>query len=184
MVAARRRQRPRPRRLDAARRAGALLAEAGREPVRQARGPEPHRLDQGPCCQGDDRGGRGVRRARAGPRAARADLRQHGHLARDGRAAQGLPADLRHARERDRGAQAPAPPLRRRDRVVAGRRRLERRGSTRARDGGERSPLVRAVPVREPGERPRTLRGNRRRDRRRRSTASTCSSPGSARAAR
>ena len=54
-----------------------------------------------------------VRRARARPRAARADERQHGHLARARREAQGLPAHVRDAGERDRGAQAAAAPLRR-----------------------------------------------------------------------
>ena len=42
-----------------------LLAEAGRPDLREARGPEPDRLHQGPRREGDDRGGRGVRRARA-----------------------------------------------------------------------------------------------------------------------
>ena len=60
-------------------------------------------------------------------RAARADERQHGHLARDGREAQGLPADLRDARERDARAHPPARALRREGRLLAGRGGLERR---------------------------------------------------------
>ena len=43
-----------------------LLAETGCAPLREARGPEPDRLDQGPGREGDDRGRRGIRRARAG----------------------------------------------------------------------------------------------------------------------
>ncbi len=67
----------RPRRQHAARRAAADLAEADGQDLREARGPEPDRLDQGPRREVDDRGRRGLRRARAGPAAARADLGQH-----------------------------------------------------------------------------------------------------------
>ena len=86
---------------DAARRATAHLAQPERQDLREARGPEPHRLDQGSRREGDDRDGRGARRARPRSGAARADEREHGHLARDGRQAEGLPAHLRDARERD-----------------------------------------------------------------------------------
>ena len=55
----------RPRRQHAARRAAAALAEGGRPALREARGAEPDRLDQGPRREGDDRGRRGLRRARA-----------------------------------------------------------------------------------------------------------------------
>ena len=144
----------------------AALAEPGRQDLREARGPEPDRLDQGPRREGDDRDGRGARRARARPRAARADERQHRHLARDGREAQGLPAHLRHARERDAGAHAAARAVRREDRLLAGRGGLERRGAARARDGRARAALLHAVPVRERGEPARPLRGHGRRDRR------------------
>ena len=101
----------------------------------------------------------------AGPRAARADERQHRHLARADREAQGLPAHLRDARERDRGAAAPAAPLRRDDRRLARRPGLERRGEARARARRARPALLHAVPVREPGEPARPLRGHRRGDR-------------------
>ena len=113
----------RPRRLHAARRAAAALAEAGRHDLREARGAEPDGVDQGPRREGDDRGGRGLRRARARAGAARADVREHRHLARARRLAQGLPAHLRDARERDRGAQAAAAALRRRHRLLARRGR-------------------------------------------------------------
>ena len=66
-------------------------------------------------------------RARARPPPARADLGQHRDLARDDREAQGVSAHLRDAGERDRRAQAPAAPLRRRDRALARRGGLERR---------------------------------------------------------
>ena len=50
--------------------------------LRKARGPEPDRLDQGPRREGDDRDGGSAGELRAGSRAARADERQHGDLAR------------------------------------------------------------------------------------------------------
>ena len=75
-----------------------LAPHDGRPALRQARGPEPDGLDQGSRRQGDDRGRRGLRRARARPRAARADERQHGHLARLRGPAQGLSAHLRPPR--------------------------------------------------------------------------------------
>ena len=65
---------PRAGRPHAARRARPPLA-AGRLDLREARGPEPDRFDQGPRREGDDRGRRGLRRAPARPRAARADER-------------------------------------------------------------------------------------------------------------
>ena len=58
----------RPDRQHAARRADEDLAEAVRQDLREARGPEPDRLDQGSRRQVDDRGGRGIGRARARPR--------------------------------------------------------------------------------------------------------------------
>ena len=69
--------RSRPDRLDAARRAAAPVAEAVPSAVREARGPEPDRLDQGPRREGDDRQRRGDGRARARPPPARADEREH-----------------------------------------------------------------------------------------------------------
>ena len=102
--------------------------------------------------------------ARTAP--ARADVGQHRARARDGREAEGLPAHVRDARERDRGAQAHAAALRRRDRALARRRGLERRRPSRARARGARPQVLHAVPVREPGQPARPLRRHRRRDRR------------------
>ena len=153
----------RPRRQHTARR-----AEAGRRgpDLREARGTEPDGLDQGPHREGDDRRRRGVRRARARPRAPRADERQHGNLARARREAQGLSADVRDARERDGGAQATAAALRRGHRLLAGRRGLERRRPAGARARRADAALLHAVPVRERGEPARALRRNRSGDRR------------------
>ena len=100
-----------------------------------------------------------------GPASARADVRQHRPLAGDDREAQGLPAHVRDARERDRGAQAHAAALRRRDRPLAGRRGLERGRPPRARAGRARPEVLHAVPVREPRQPARPLRGHRGRDR-------------------
>ena len=58
-----------------------------------------------------------------GPRAARADLRQHRHLAGADREAEGLPDHLRDARERDAGADQAAAALRREGRLLARRAR-------------------------------------------------------------
>ena len=103
---------------------------------------------------------------RAGPGAARADERQHRHLARAGRAPPGLPAHLRDARQRDRGAPPPAAPLRRRDRREPGRGRLERRRAPGAGARRAGAALPDALPVRERGQPTRPLRGHGRRDRR------------------
>ena len=54
----------RPRRQHTARRAAADLTQVDGADLREARGPEPDRLDQGSRRQVDDRGGRGLRRAR------------------------------------------------------------------------------------------------------------------------
>ena len=184
LVARRRAQPARPRRQHAARRAAAHDAEARRDDLREARGPEPDRLDQGPGREVDDRGRRGHGRAGAGPRAARADVRQHGHLARARRVAQGLPAHVRDARERDRGAEAAAPPLRRR-RSSSRRPRRARTAPCGSRSRWPSDPQW-FVPFQYANAaNPRAhYEGTGRRDRRRRSTASTCSSPASARAGR
>ena len=55
-----------------------------------------------------------------------ADQRQHRHLAGHGRAARGLPADLRDAGEHLGGAPPAAADVGRRDHLLAGRRRLQR----------------------------------------------------------
>ena len=98
------RQHRRVDRQHAAGRAAAPLAEARGPDLRQARGPQPDRLGQGPGRQVDDRGGRGRGADRAGPDDPRADLRQHRHLAGDDLPPQGLPAEGRDARQRHRGA--------------------------------------------------------------------------------
>ena len=155
----------RSHRLDAARRAEANGPARVRSPVREARGPEPDGLDQGPDRAGDDRRRRSLRRARTGTATARADERQHGNLARARREAARLSAHLRHARERHGGAPSPAPALRRRDRRLPVRGRLERGGQARARAVGARRVVLHAVPVRERGQPARALRRHRRRDR-------------------
>ena len=165
MVSRGRAQPARSRRRHPARRAAASDAEARRDDVREARRPEPHGLDQGPRREVDDRGGRGVGRARAGPGAARAHVGEHRHLARARCVPKGLPAHMRDAGERDGGAQAAPPPVRRGRRLLTGRGRLERRRQARARDGRRRSEVVRPVPVRERRESARPLRRNRHRDR-------------------
>ena len=90
-----------------------------------------------------------------------ADVGQHRHLAGDGRQAQGLPAGLRDAGEHLRGAPPAAADVGRRDRLLAGRRRLQRGGP--GRQAGRRGAprLGDALPVRQPGERARALRGHR-----------------------
>ena len=103
-------------------------------------------------------------RGEAGRHDHGADLRQHRHLAGDDLPGARLQARGRDARERHRRA-PPAPhPLRRRDRAHRRRVRLERRRR------GRQAPLRRerplhAVPVRQPGEPARPLRGHGRGDR-------------------
>src|SRR6187549_4074267 len=83
------------RRLDrqhAAGRAEDACAQAGGADLREARGPQPDRLGQGPGGQVDDRAGRGRERDRSRPDDPRADLRQHRDLAGDDLPAQRLPA--------------------------------------------------------------------------------------------
>ena len=104
-------------------------------------------------ASGHGRGGRGGRPAAARLHGHRADQRQHRHLAGHGRRVKGyrlicvMPENTSEERRlllRD---------LRRADHLLAGRRRLQRRG----RDGqgaGRRPPrLGDALPVRQPGER-------------------------------
>ena len=119
-----------PRRGRTARRSSSCprtRAARRRAALREARGPEPDRLDQGPRREGDGRGRGGARRARARPRAPRADERQHGHLARARGEAQGLRAHVRRPGERDARAAAAARALRRDDRDLARLAGLERR---------------------------------------------------------
>ena len=103
----------------------------------------------------------------AGPRAARADERQHGDLPRARREAQGLPAHVRRPRERDTRAAAAARAVRRADRPLPRRGRRERRDPRGAAHGRGRRALRDAEPVRQRGEPAGALRGHRRRDRRR-----------------
>ncbi len=125
----------------------------GRAAVGQARGPQPHRLDQGPPRAGDDRGGGEGRPAAPRLHDPRADVGQHRHLAGHGRQAQGLPDRVRDAGEHLRGAAPAAADVGRRDRVVAGRRRLQR-GGAHGQAGGRGAPrLGDALPVRQPRER-------------------------------
>ena len=106
---------------------------------------------------------------KAGPAAAglhdpRADVGQHRHLAGDGRAAQGLPAGLRDAGEHLGRAAPAAGDVGRRDRVVAGRGRVQRGGPGRQGDGRGAPRLGDALPVRQPGQRRVALRDDRARD--------------------
>ena len=97
-----------------------------------------------------------------GAGAARADERQHRHLARTRREAEGPEADLRDAVQRDAGATDPARAVRRDDHRLAGRAGLERRRAAGAGDRSARRPLHDALPVRERGESARALRRHRR----------------------
>ena len=134
--------------------------------LRQARGPQPDRLGQGPGRQVDDRGGRGRRRDRARPDDPRTDLGQHRHRPGDDLPPQGLPAEGCDARQRHRGADPAAAHVRRRDRLLGGREGLQRRGRGGARDGrGAR--LLHALPVRQRGQPARPLQRHRGRDPRR-----------------
>ena len=156
-----------------------------RPDLRQARGPEPGRVVEGPHRAQDDRAGRARRRAATGRDDPRAVVGQHRHRARAGREAPRLQAARGDARERlDRAAPA-ARDLR------CGGHAVARRGGEQRRDphGGEdRTPTTRSlrvpVPVRQPRQPARALRGNRSRRSGATAPRSTCSSPGSAPAAR
>ena len=168
----------------AAGRAAAALAEARRADLRQARGPQPDRLGQGPGREGDDRGRRGRGRDRARPDDPRADLGQHRDRAGDDLPAQGLSVQGRDARQRHRGAHAAAAHVRRRDRLLRGRQGLERRGRAGARDGRGRR-LATTCPTStatRPTRAPTTTAPRSRSSTS--STRSAPSSPGSAPAAR
>ena len=155
------------RRGHAAGRPAAAVAVARRAAVGQARGPEPDRLHQGPRGAEDGRGRGEGRHAPSRLHDPRADVGQHRHLAGDGREAQGLPAGLRDAGEHLRGAPPAAAHVGRRDRLLARGRRLQRGGP--GRQAGRRGAprLGDALPVRQPGQRARALRGHRPRDPRR-----------------
>ena len=130
----------------------AALAQARRPHLREARGLQPDRLGQGPRGALDDRGRRGAGRDRARPDDPRADLGQHRHLAGDDLLAQGLPAQGRDARQRDRGAHPAPAHVRRGDRLLARRAGLQRRRGDGARDG--RGRLVATTCPTSTGTRP------------------------------
>ena len=175
---------PRLGRRHPAGRAAEAVAEPRRTPLGQARGPQPDRLDQGPRRAGDDRAGREGRHAPPRLHDPRADQRQHRHLAGDGGQAQGLPAGLRDAGEHLGGAPPAAADVGRRDRLLARGRRLQRGGPGRQGDRRRAPRLGDALPVRQPRQRPRPLRGHRPRDPRRPARRSPTSSAASAPPAR
>ena len=110
------------------------LAERVRPAVGQARGPQPHRLDQGPGGAQHDPGRGGRRHPAPGRHHPRTDQRQHRHLARHGGQTGRLPADLRDAGEHLDRTQADPRHVGGGDRLLAGRRRLQpgRRASPRS----------------------------------------------------
>ena len=162
-----------------------LSPEAGRAHLGQDGVVQPDGLGQGPRRAGADRGRRGEGRDPPGPDDPRADVGQHRHLAGDDLLAQGLPAQGRHARQRDAGAHAAAADVRRRDRLLAGRPGLQRRGRDGARDGrgGRRRTTCPTSTATRP-TRTRTTTARRRRSSRSSTATSPRSSPASAPAAR
>ena len=145
-----------------ARRAAAAVAVARRAAVGQARGPQPDRLDQGPRRRW--RWSRTPRRRAGSGPAAPSSSRPRGNTGislamaaklKGYRLVCVMPENTSAERRqllRDVG---------RRDRLVARRRRLQRGGPGRegARRGAPR--LGDALPVRQPGQRARALRGHR-----------------------
>ena len=117
----------------------------------------PTGLRQGPRRARADRGRRGEGRDPPRPDDPRADLGQHRHLAGDDLLAQGLQAQGRHARQRDARADAAAEDVRRRDRLLAGRPGLQRRGRAGAEDGRRGLLVLHALPVRQRGQPARAL---------------------------
>ena len=179
------RQRHRGGRQHAAGRAAAPVAEAGRADLRQARGPQPDRLGQGPGREVDDRGRRGAR-ARSSPGQTMLEPTSGNtgiSLAMICRR-KGYPFKVGDARQRDRGAHPAAAHVRRRDRLLRGRQGLERRGRAGARDGRRRLLVLHALPVRQRGQPARPLRRHGARDPRGARRGRPPSSPGSAPAAR
>ena len=104
-----------------------LPRRAGDDP-RQARVPEPGRVEQGPDRARDDRSRRARREAEARRHDRRADVGQHRRRARDRGGAEGLPVHLRDARQDEPGEDLDAARLRRRgrDHADGGRARLAR----------------------------------------------------------
>ena len=96
--------------------------------AREARVPEPGRLEQGPDRDGDDRGRRARGEAQAGRDDRRADLRQHRRRAGDRGGRARLPLHLRDAGQDEPGEDRDAARVRRRgrDHADGGRARLAR----------------------------------------------------------
>ena len=99
-----------------------------RDAAREARVPQPGRLEQGPHRARDDRGRRARREAPARRHDRRADLRQHRRRARDRGGAEGLPLHLRDAGQDEPGEDLDPARLRRRGRDHADRRRARLAG--------------------------------------------------------
>ena len=129
--------------------------------VGQARGPQPDRQHQGPAGAVHGPRGRARRPAPAGRHDPRAHQRQHRHLAGDGRQAARLPAGLRDAGERLGRADPAAPDVRRGDHLLARGGRLQPGGGDGEADRRGAPRLGDALPVRQPGQRPRPLRDDR-----------------------
>ena len=125
---------PRPRRRHADRAARPLRRRRAADAAREARVPQPGRLEQGSHRARDDRGGRARGQAPPGRHDRRADLGQHRRRARDRGRAEGLPLHLRDAGQDEPGEDLDAARLRRRGRDHAdrGRPRLARVATTRS----------------------------------------------------
>ena len=128
---------------------------------RQARGGQPGRVGQGPCCAGD--GGR--RRALGSPRPGRhhhrAHERQHRHRARHGCSGARLPARPHDARHHEPRAASPRGGIRGARRAHPRRRRHGRRRGACRGDRRRHAQLDHCGPVRQPREPPRPLRDHR-----------------------
>ena len=158
------------------------LAQPGRPHPGQAGEPQSHRLHQGPHGALADRGRRAPRPGAAGRHDHGAHVGQHRHLAGDDLPGQRLPPGGGNAGQRDPRSAGSSGALRRRDRRLAGRAGLERRG----RDGAAALRASRASTCpSSTATRPTPRRTTRARPRRSSATArrSTCSWPASGPAA-
>ena len=148
----------------AARRAQALLAQARRAHLGQARVAQPDRVDQGPRRALDDRARRGRRGDPPGPGRSSSPRRATPASRSRSSAAARATRQGRHAGQRDARAHAAAAHVRGRHRVLAGREGLQRRRRDGARDGGGGLELLHALPVRQPGQPARPLQRHGARD--------------------